>query len=79
LVTSDPGSFKEGSPWISVGMNYPVLDQVDQKLHEFYDGVDHKQLWLPQFIEFDIRKHKWALAAERELSLFQYLKKYIYN
>jgi tryptophan halogenase len=79
MVTSDPGSFKEGIPWISVGMNYPVLDQVDQKLHEFYDGVNHKQLWLPQFIEFDIRKHKWNLAAERELSLFQYLKKYIYT
>jgi tryptophan halogenase len=79
MVTSDPGSFREGIPWISVGMNYPVLDQVDQKLHEFYDGIDHKKEWLPQFIEFDLRKHKWTKAAESELSLYQYLKKNIYK
>ena len=79
MVTSDPGSFREGIPWISVGMNYPVLDQVDQKLHEFYDGIDHKKEWLPQFIEFDLRKHKWNRAAESELSLYQYLKKNIYK
>jgi tryptophan halogenase len=80
MVTADPGNaFREGIPWISVGMNYPVLDQVDQKLHEFYDGIDHKKEWLPQFLEFDRRKHSWSQAADRELTLYQHLKKYIYK
>jgi hypothetical protein len=55
-VTGDPGNFKEGIPWISVGMNYPVLDRVDQQLHQFNDQIDHKTAWVPNFNMYDERK-----------------------
>jgi tryptophan halogenase len=79
MVTADPGQHREGIPWISVGMNYPVFDKVDQMLHEFYDNVDHKKFWAPFFTLLETRKNKWRRAAEKELSLFQFLKNNIYK
>lgn len=79
MVTSDPGQFREGIPWISVGMNYPVFDVVDQIQHEWYEGIDHSKLWAPTFTLLDLRKEKWRKAAQKELSLYEYLKKNIYR
>ena len=78
-VTGDPGNFKEGIPWISVGMNYPVLDRVDQQLHQFNDQIDHKTAWAPNFNMYDERKRKWEYAARFEKTLYTYLKENIYG
>jgi tryptophan halogenase len=79
MVTADPGTFKEGIPWISVGMNYPVLDRVDQKLHEFNDQIDHKTAWASNIAMYEERKLKWAHSAKFEKSLYSYLKENIYK
>jgi hypothetical protein len=79
MVTADPGQHREGIPWISVGMNYPVFDRVDQILHEFYDQVDHRKFWAPYFSLLESRKEKWKRAAEKEMTLYQYLKTNIYK
>jgi hypothetical protein len=79
MVTADPGNHQEGIPWISVGMNYPVLDTVDQQLHEFNDQIDHRTAWVSNFSMYDERKIKWKYAARFETSLYSYLKKNIYK
>ena len=79
MVSADPGHHREGIPWISVGMNYPVLDKVDQQLHQFNDQIDHKTAWVPNFSMYDERKIKWQYAAKFETSLYQYLKNKIYG
>jgi tryptophan halogenase len=69
----------EGITYISVGMNYPMLDVIGQRWHENYDGVDHKEMFKEVFEMLDKNKDKWQQAANNAPSLYEYLKNKIYN
>jgi hypothetical protein len=74
--TPDPAA---GITYVSAGMNYFMLDQVGQKWHEGHDHIDYSSMLAPVFTMFDDRKNKWNKFAEKELSLYQYLKKNIFT
>jgi tryptophan halogenase len=74
--TPDPAA---GITYVSAGMNYFMLDQVGQKWHEGHDHINYSSILAPVFSMFDDRKRTWNKYAEKEPSLYQYLKKNIFT
>jgi tryptophan halogenase len=68
-----------GISYITIGMNYPMLDMIGQRWHENYDGANHKELFKSVFNMLDNNKISWNAAADSAPSLYEYLKKNIYN
>jgi hypothetical protein len=68
-----------GITWISVGMNYFILDKTTVKLREKYQKESLKVKMAPVFQLFEERKARWAEAAKNQPSLYQYLKTHIHN
>lgn len=69
----------EGAAWISTGMNFLVLDKMAQIYIEHNNRVDHKTMFEPYFKAQEFAKHRWLEAAKKELTHYEFLKKYIYN
>ena len=59
---------------IAVGMNYPMLDPITQKVHEKRDKVSHAEQLKSFFEIYEKKKQYWKKSAEAEPSLYQYLK-----
>ena len=74
--TLDPAA---GITYVSVGLNYPSLDMIGQKWHEHHEDADHKKLFQSVFDLLDQNKAQWAAAAVDAPSLYEYLKKHIYE
>jgi flavin-dependent dehydrogenase len=70
---------KQGISWISVGMRFFVLDEITQKFLEHSYAVNHKEMFDPFFKAQDVAKKRWQSAAEKELTHYEFLKKYIHN
>jgi hypothetical protein len=68
-----------GITWISVGMNYFVLDKLQVEMKEIYGKKSQRQTLAPVFNLFEERKARWAAAAESQPSLYQYLKTHIHT
>jgi len=68
-----------GITWVSVGMNYFILDKVTVDLREKYQKVSLKKQMDPIFRMFEERKTRWLEAAKNQPSLYQYLKTHIHK
>jgi hypothetical protein len=69
----------QGIPWIATGMNFMTLDKIYQMLIEHNNLVDHKQMFDPFFKNQEFTKKRWNRAANKELSHYEFLKKYIHD
>jgi tryptophan halogenase len=69
----------DGITWISTGMNYMFLDQIQAKMINIKEGNNAKQYWAPYFLNLEKKKEKWKKAAEKELTLYEFLKRNIYK
>jgi flavin-dependent dehydrogenase len=66
-----------GITYVSVGMNYPLFDKVDQKNNIFNYNI---KSYIDSLVEnFNNKKIKWTTSASVCLSLNKYLEKNIYN
>jgi len=66
-----------GISYISVGMNYPVYDLVDQKIY-FNNQID--PLYIKKILKnMESRKTKWFNSAKNKPSLKKYLEENIYT
>jgi hypothetical protein len=68
-----------GITWISVGMNYFILDKTTVKLREKYHKGSLKAEMASVFQMLEDRKARWAEVAKDQPSLYQYLKTHIHN
>ena len=68
-----------GINWISTGMNYFITDIVDQTTFQNRHRVNYKTGMVDVFRHLEERKMYWDSAADKELSLNEYLSKNIYN
>jgi hypothetical protein len=59
---------------IAVGMNYPMLDPITQKVYEKRDKTSHAEQLKSFFETYEKKKQYWKAAASAEPSLYQYLK-----
>lgn len=67
-----------GITWISVGMNYFILDKLQTEIRQSYLEENLKITYEPVFKMFEERKARWAEAAQNQPTLYQYLKNTIY-
>ena len=65
---------QDGITWVSAGMNYFILDRIHAQLGGIQDNIEYKKYWAPFFAKMEQRKYRWKLAADRELSLYEFLK-----
>lgn len=66
-----------GITYISVGMNYPFFDRVDQRLNTFGRDI---QKYIDSNVErYNTKKFQWQKAAENAPTLYTYLKENIHN
>lgn len=69
----------EGITYVATGMGYTMIDEIDQKVYEIKDAEDYRRFWVPYFVKLEQKKQAWDVAAENELTLYEYMKKYIYK
>jgi tryptophan halogenase len=78
LSTAKTQSFKVpnygGIPWISTGMNYPILDTVSIKHGELKNGMNYKNDLDLYFRELDNKISIWKENALNSPTLYEYLK-----
>jgi hypothetical protein len=68
-----------GSTYVTVGMNYPIMDKISQKIGEIQDNIDHKVFVDQSSKKLENNKARWLLASKKCPSLYQYLKNNFYN
>jgi tryptophan halogenase len=67
-----------GITFISTGMNRHIVDKIDTLKRQFHSQHDFRKTYFDSFTKMDMRKKRWQELAEKELTLCQYLKKYIH-
>jgi hypothetical protein len=61
-------------------MGYLLLDDsIIKNKQVYYPKQDYDLLSEKFKIDFNIKKNKWKKAAEKELTMYEYLKKNIYK
>jgi hypothetical protein len=65
---------KAGVTYVSIGMNYLVMDKVTMKTNEFWTLDTYKNDYQNSFIRMDINKKNWQTFAIEQPSLYKYLK-----
>ena len=65
---------KAGVTYVSIGMNYLVMDKVTMKTNEFWTLDTYKNDYQNSFIRMDINKKNWQTFAIEQHSLYKYLK-----
>ena len=68
-----------GITYVAVGMNYFILDKVNQVVYENDAGVDFKIKYHQVFDSLEKRKKRWSALAEKELTLYEFLKQNYYK
>lgn len=66
-----------GITYVGVGMNYPMIDRVEQKMASC--GYDIEPYINRLKDNLDNKKKRWSMYASKELSLYEWLKKNVYN
>lgn len=66
-----------GLIYITVGMNYPYFDRVDQKMN--LSGIDASDYVNSNKLRFDLLKEHWQSVADKSPSLMKYLEENIFN
>jgi tryptophan halogenase len=70
----------DGINYISTGMGYLLLDDsIIKNKQVYYPKQDYDLLSEKFKIDFNIKKDRWKKAAEKELTMYEYLKKNIYK
>jgi hypothetical protein len=69
----------EGISYVSVGMDYPIVDTIDVEISKIKHGIDYQKFWAPWFAKLEQNKQRWKRAAEKELTMHDYLKRFIYK
>jgi hypothetical protein len=69
---------EQGISYVSTGMHRFIMDEIDIAVRQGRVG-NQKNLLSPFFAKMEMNKQKWQRQAEKELSLYNYLKKYIYQ
>jgi hypothetical protein len=73
---SDP---HKGLVWIATGMNHHIVDQISAGNVEYTYNIKLKDAFADSFSKMEMNKVKWWNEAKKELSLFQWLLRYIHN
>ena len=68
-----------GINWISVGMNYFILDKISATIRQNFDNKNYKLEYDPVFSMLEERKARWLEMASNQPTLFDYLSKNIYK
>jgi tryptophan halogenase len=69
-----------GIDYISTGMGYQLVDDYIIKIKELYYPDQNYDAMAKEMKErFEARQDKWKKAAEKELTMYEYLKKNIYK
>jgi hypothetical protein len=68
-----------GISWVSVGMNYFILDKVTVGIRSGFNDANFKHKYNPVFNMFEERKARWRECAKNMPSLYQYLKDNIHT
>jgi tryptophan halogenase len=68
-----------GMIWIATGMNHHVVDELNMRSVAFVQNLDLKSHFAEAFTKSEIKKQRWWNAAKNELSLVEYLEKYIHK
>ena len=68
-----------GMVWVAAGMNRPIVDILNVKNLDFTSGASCKEKLAGAFTQVEQNKLKWWNAAQKEMSLAQYLKTYIHK
>ena len=72
-------AWDKGIPWISVGMNHPVIDRLNV-LNEVYErDRDLHQEFDPAFAQRESWMHQWKQMAKEEMSLKEFLGRFIHE
>jgi tryptophan halogenase len=59
---------------IAAGMNYDILDKITITTEQNRNGRDYKEQFANSFAMFEKKKAYWSKMAEKEPTLYQYLK-----
>jgi hypothetical protein len=68
-----------GITWISVGMNYFMIDKLQAEMKQTFSDKNLKEIYEPVFRLFEERKARWKEASRDKPSLYQYLKNEIHK
>lgn len=68
-----------GITYVAVGMNYFILDKVNQQVYENDEGIDFKIKYNHVFESLEKRKNRWRALANNELTLYEFLKQNYYK
>jgi hypothetical protein len=68
-----------GINWISVGMNYFVLDKVSATIRQNFDNRNYQAEYDSIFAMFEERKARWLAMADNQPTLFEYLSKNVHK
>ena len=69
----------KGLIWIATGMNRHIIDKLNIKNIEYVNRVSIKDHMAGSFTQVEQKKHRWWKAAEKEQTLYQYLKTNIHK
>lgn len=69
----------KGLVWIATGMNHLLIDKLNIRNIEFADKISIKDYMAPFFTQVEQKKHIWWKAAEKEPTLYQFLKNNIHK
>ena len=68
-----------GSIYVTAGMNYPIMDSIAQRIGEIQDGVSHEGFAEKTYKNLENNKIRWALAAKKSPTLYEYLRDNIHQ
>ena len=69
----------KGLIWIATGMNHHIIDEITVKEHEWHRRINLKSTYAPVFTELEMNKKRWREAAQKEMTLCDWLGKYVHN
>jgi len=79
MFDSSHNSDIAGINWISVGMNYFVLDKVSATIRQNFDNRNYQAEYDSIFAMFEERKARWLAMADNQPTLFEYLSKNVHK
>jgi tryptophan halogenase len=69
----------KGMIWIATGMNHHIVDEINVLEKEWQVGKPLKSVYAESFTAIEMNKARWWKAAESELSLCDWLAKYVHT
>lgn len=78
MFTHNPDT-RHGITYVSAGMNRPMMDEIDQRLYELEKKDGDRNFWRSIFCNLEENRERWKFQARKELSLYEYLRRNIYE